>query len=233
MNIPEFKNRTPSQIINEMNHFESSGRAYKALSWLDYAKSNSNVSALEYAAFEARLAIEQLLFEQIIISVGTELDKSDYKKCNGNAKDLSRMIEKLTPHYEKLIDFTKTMAPADLPITKWDNRALVKYHGKISNYLHWSGGLDVTVKSEKWLKSGISELESAIGYVWHGLTTGSTGVMPIEKLEPEFQELWLLFLNDNITITEVVQKAADIEPVLQARLTMRSLRSLGPAKPAP
>ncbi|MDU4251929.1 hypothetical protein [Pseudomonas sp.] len=233
MNIPEFKNRTPSQIINEMIFFESSGRAYKALSWLDYAKSNNNVSALEYAALEARLAIEQLLFEQIIISVGTELDKSNYKKCSGNAKDLSRMIEKLTPHYEKLIDFTKAMAPTDFPITQWDNRALVKYHGKISNYLHWSGGLDVTVKSEKWLKCGISKVESAIGYVWHGLTTGNTGIMPIEKLEPEFQELWLLFLNDKITITEVVQKAAEIEPVLQARLTMRSLRSPGPAKPAP
>ena len=118
MNIPEFKNRSPSQIINEMNHFESSGRAYKSLSWLDYAKSNNNVSALEYAALEARLSIEQLLFEQIVISVGTELDKKNYKKCNGNAKDLSLMIEKLTPHYEKLIVFTKAMAPAGIPITK-------------------------------------------------------------------------------------------------------------------
>ncbi|MBU1285943.1 MAG: hypothetical protein KJ989_19475 [Gammaproteobacteria bacterium] len=221
MDIPEFKNRTPSQIINEMKHFESSGRAYRALSWLDYAKSNGNVSALEYSAFETRLSIEQLLFEQIIISVGTELDKSDYKKCNGNAKDLSRMVEKLTPNYEKLIDFTKAMAPAGFPITKWDNRALVKYHGKVSNYLHWSGGLDVTVKSEQWLRNGISEIETAIGYIWHGLTTGNTGVMPIEKLEPELQELWKLFINNKITIDEVVQIADDLEPVLQARLTMR------------
>ena len=221
MNIPEFKNRSPSQIINEMNHFESSGRAYKSLSWLDYAKSNNNVSALEYAALEARLSIEQLLFEQIVISVGTELDKKNYKKCNGNAKDLSLMIEKLTPHYEKLIDFTKAMAPAGIPITKWDNRSLIKYHGKVSNYLHWSGGLDVTVQSEQWLNKGISEVESAISYIWHGLTTGNTGVMPIEKLEPEFKELWVLFLSDEITISEVVQRAAEIEPILQARLTIR------------
>lgn len=221
MNIPEFKNRSPSQIINEINHFESSGRAYKSLSWLDYAKSNKNVSALEYAALEARLSIEQLLFEQIVISVGTELDKKNYKKCNGNAKDLSLMIEKLTPHYEKLIDFTKAMAPAGIPITKWDNRSLIKYHGKVSNYLHWSGGLDVTVQSEQWLNKGISEVESAISYIWHGLTTGNTGVMPIEKLEPEFKELWVLFLNDEITIGEVVQRAAEIEPILQARLTIR------------
>lgn len=204
-----------------MNHFESSGRAYKSLSWLDYAKSNNNVSALEYAALEARLSIEQLLFEQIVISVGTELDKKNYKKCNGNAKYLSLMIEKLTPHYEKLIDFTKAMAPAGISITKWDNRSLIKYHGKVSNYLHWSGGIDVTVQSEQWLNKGISEVESAISYIWHGLTTGNTGVMPIEKLEPEFKKLWVLFLNDEITISEVVQRAAEIEPILQARLTIR------------
>lgn len=221
MNIPEFKNRTPSQIINEMNHFESSGRAYKALSWLDYAQSNNNVSALEYAALETRLSIEQLLFEQLVISVGTELDRSDYKKCSGNAKNLSRMIERLTPHYEKLIDFTKAMAPVEVPITKWDNRALVKYHGKVSNYLHWSGGLDITIQSEQWLNDGISEVENAIGYIWHGLTTGNTGVMPTEKLEPELQELWMLFLNSRITINDVVRRAAEIEPILQARLATR------------
>lgn len=178
------------------------------------------MSALEYAALEARLSIEQLLFEQIVISVGTELDKKNYKKCNGNAKDLSLMIEKLTPHYEKLIDFTKAMAPAEIPITKWDNRSLIKYHGKVSNYLHWSGGLDVTAQSKQWLKKGISEVESAISYIWHGLTTGNTGVMPIEKLEPELKELWVLFFNDEITISEVVQRAAEIESILQARLTI-------------
>lgn len=221
MSTPEFKNRSPSQIINETNHFESSGRAYKSLSWLDYAKSNNNVSALEYAALEARLSIEQLLFEQVITSVGTELDKSNYKKCNGNAKNLSMMIEKLTPHYEKLIDFTKALAPAGFPITKWDNRSLIKYHWKVSNYLHWSGGLDVTVKSEQWLKNGISVVESAISYIWHGLTTGNTGIMAIEKLEPELKELWVLFLNNEITISEVVQRAAELEPILQARLTIR------------
>lgn len=221
MKIPEFKNRTPSEIIKEFNRFESSGRAFKALSWLDYAKSNGNVSALEYAALETRLSIEQLLFEQIIISVGTELDKNDYKKCSGSAKDLSKMMLKLTPHYERLIDFTKAMAPTKIPITKWDNRVLVKYHGRVSNYLHWSGGLDVTVQSEEWLKNGLVEVEIAVGYIWHGLTTGNTGVMPIEKLEPEFRELWMLFQSNNITINEVVERAAKIEPMLQARLAKR------------
>lgn len=221
MNIPGFKNRNPSQIINEINRFESSGRAYKSLSWLDYAKTNNNVSALEYSALEARLSIEQLLFEQIIISVGTELDKKNYKQCNGNAKNLSLMIGKLTPHYEKLIDFTKAMAPAGITITKWDNRSLVRHHGKVSNYLHWSGGLDVTVQSEQWLKNGISTVESAINYIWHGLTNGNTGVMAIEKLEPELKDLWVLFLNNEITIIEVARRAAELEPLLQARLTMR------------
>lgn len=218
INMPEFKNRTPTQIVTQVNRFESSGRAYKSLSWLDYARRYRSVSALEYSALEARLSIEQLLFEQLVVCVGTELDKKDYRKCSGNAKALSAMIERLTPNYEKLVDFTKAMAPEGMPITKWDNRSLVVYHGKLSKYLHWSGGLDVTVQSEKWLKDGISIVEASMNYMWNGLTTGNTGVMLIDRLEPEYKELWVLFVNDEITISEVVQRSGELDSMLQARL---------------
>ena len=64
-NIPSFNNRKPAQIVTEEIHFESSGRIYRALSWLDYAKRNKNVSALEYAAIETRLGIEQLILRPL------------------------------------------------------------------------------------------------------------------------------------------------------------------------
>ena len=50
------------------------------------------------------------------------------------------MIERLIPKYEKLVDFTVAMAPRNVPVTKWDNRKLDEYSGKVSQYLHWSGG---------------------------------------------------------------------------------------------
>ncbi|WPC67346.1 hypothetical protein SBP18_02265 [Rhodoferax ferrireducens] len=228
MSIPSFTHRTPTEIVTETNLFESSGRAYKALSWLDFAKSNRNISALEYAALETRLAIEQLFFEQLVVGVGTRLEAREYKKCSGNANKLNEIIVRLIPRYERLVAFTKAMAPAGVPITEWDNRALIQQSGKVSAYLHWSGGLDVTIQSEKWYEKGIATVEAAANYIWAGLTTGNTGVLAIEKLEPEMRELWELYANNEITIESAVERAETLEPVLKARLT----HSTGPAHEA-
>jgi hypothetical protein len=221
MSIPSFKNRSPNEIVAEKKFFESSGRIYKALSWLDYAKSNKNISALEYAALETRLAIEQLFFEQLVVGVGTKLVESEYKKCSGNAKKLNAMLEKLIIKYDQLVEFTKAMAPSNMPVTKWDNYALIQLSGKVSNYLHWSGGLDVTVKSASWFENGISIVENAANYIWQGLTTGNTAIMAIDKMEPEIRELWNLFVNDEITLARAVEMAEALEPILQSRLTCR------------
>lgn len=226
MPIPIFTQRSPNEIVTETNFFESSGRAFKALSWLDFAKTHRNISALEYAALETRLAIEQLLFEQLIVGVGTELEAHEYKKCCGNAKKLNEIIAKLIPRYKLLLAFTKAMAPAGIPITEWDNQALIQHSGKVSSYLHWSGGLDVTVQSEQWYTNGISTVEAAANYIWSGLTTGNTGVMAIERLEPEMRELWELYANDEITIESAVKRAESLEPLLKKRLALRST-SLG------
>lgn len=222
MKAPSYKNRSPNEIVSDTNFFDSAGRTYKALSWLDHAKSSGSISALEYAALETRLAIEQLLFEQLIVGVGSELEKSDYKKCSGNAKKLNEIIERLIPKYDRLIEFTRAMAPAGMPITKWDNRALINYSGKVSAYLHWSGGLDVTVQSKCWLQSGISQVEEAAGYIWKGLTTGNTAVIAIDKLEPELKELWELYLRDEISLEAAARRVAILEPILQNRLTKHS-----------
>ena len=131
MSIPSFEGREPKEILTEQNFFESSGRAYKALSWLDYAKSNQNISALEYAALETRLCIEQLLFEQLVVGVGTKLDAAQYKKCCGNAKKLNELIEKLIPRYDRLIEFTKAMVPTGIPVTKWD----IRWSNSLINYV--------------------------------------------------------------------------------------------------
>ncbi len=212
MLIPSFTNRNPDQIVTKENFFESSGRAFKALSWLDFAKSKRNISALEYAALETRLAIEQLIFEQLIVVVGTKLGTSEYKKCSGNANKLNEIIERLIPTYEKLIEFTIAIAQPDIPITKWDNRALIKHSGKVSKYLHWSGGLDTTVQSNEWFQKGIATVESAANYIWKGLTTGSTGVINIsDELKPEIKKLWDLYRNGEITLEDVKTRAKILE----------------------
>ncbi len=224
MSIPSFRNRTPIEIITEQPFYESSGRIYRALSWLDYAINNRNISALEYAALETRLGIEQLLFEQLIVGVGSELDAREYKKCKGQVKALRGIIEKLIPKYEKLIEFTIAMAPKGLPITKWDNQKLDKLSGKVSEYLHWSGGLDVTVQSEEWFDSGVAIVENAAQYIWQGLTTGNTGVMNLKKLEPEMFQLWELYEAGKISLEHAVQRADEMGPMLTERLARKNYR---------
>ena len=217
--IPPHRNRSPEEIIEENNYFESSGRIYKAISWLDYANKNKNISALEYAAFETRIGIEQLIFEQLIVSVGTELEISEYKKCKGSAKKLDQIINKLISRYEKLVDFSIALGPKNIPITKWNNKRLIEYSGRVSTYLHWSGGLDVTIQSQKWFENGMRVVGEAANYIWHGLTTGNTGIMPIEKLEPEIKELWILYELGKITIESVITRAEILLPILEKRLT--------------
>lgn len=222
MNIPSFNNRTPAEILTEKPFYDSSGRIYRAMSWLEYAKANGNISALEYAALETRLGIEQLLFEQLIVGVGSELDAVEYKKCTGQAKKLAQLIEALIPKYERLIDFTKALAPKELPVTKWDNRKLNEFSGKVSEYLHWSGGLDVTVHSTAWFEKGLSVVGNAASYVWGGLTTGNTCIMSIEKLEPEMRELWERYSAGQISIEQAMERADALDAMLSERLAARN-----------
>ncbi len=218
MSPTTFRNRSPEEILNDSNFYESSGRVFKALSWLDIAVRTKTVSALEYAALEARLGIEQLVFEELIVGVGTTLDRKDYKKCKGDVVELTKVINRLIPKYEMLVDFSKAMMSPDFPITKWDNKKLNSYHGRVSQYLHWSGGLDLTIHSEKWFQRGVDLVTEVANYMWNGLTTGNIAVMNLERLQPEILELWELFSTCEISLETAVLRAEILEPLLLARI---------------
>ena len=107
--IPNYLNRSASSIISESVRYESSGYIYRALSWLDVAKRKKSPVAFQYAAHDARQGIEQLLFEELIMSVGTKLDRSEYDKCLGNSTKLHAIINKLSPEREKLAKFNQAV----------------------------------------------------------------------------------------------------------------------------
>lgn len=114
------------------------------------------------------------------------------------------------------------MAPPNFPITKWDNQKLNELSGRVSVYLHWSGGLNITTQSVAWFDAGISVVGAAAGYVWDGLTTGNTGVMSINRLEPEMREIWGLYSNGEISIEDAVQRADRLEPIFRERIAKRN-----------
>ena len=225
---PEFRNRSPEEIISEKIFFDSVGYTYRSLSWLDIAKRRKNVPALQYAALDVRQAVEQLLFEEIIMSVGTELDRKEYEKCKGNSTKLYKVVRRLNPDYQKLVEFTQAIASTDPqwpPIEGWDHNKLMKHWGKVSNYLHWVGEPAETFESDNWLSEGITIVESAAEYIWHKMSTSFTGIMMPDNMQSEVRESWERFCVGEISLDAVKRIANLALPILRQRLHEKSERS--------
>jgi len=94
LNIPNYKDRTPEEIITDKISFESDYYIYRALSWIDYSRKNECKVSMLYAAMEVRLGIEQLLFEELVMSVGLDFNVQEYKNCIGNSTKLHKIIRR-------------------------------------------------------------------------------------------------------------------------------------------
>lgn len=219
---PEYKRRTADKIISDRVYFDSVGYTYRALSWLDLAKRERNVCALQYAAHDARQAIEHLLFEQIVLSVGTELDRKDYEKCKGNSTKLHKIIRRLNPDYEKLLLFTQAIAtvdPQSPPIVTWDHKLLIRHWGSISSYLHWAGEPAETVESQDWIDTGIAAVEEAAKHLWEKNEAGFTGIMMPQKMQPEIKECWERFRAGKVDLDSIKRQAHLALPILRKRIS--------------
>lgn len=217
---PEYRGRTLEQIISERVYFDSVGYAYRALSWLDVAKKGLNVCALQYAAHDARQAIEQLFFEEIVISVGTQLDRREYEKCKGNSTKLHKIIRRLNPDYNKLAQFTKaiiSILPQSPPLIIWDCKKLLKHWGAVSGYLHWAGEPAETFESTEWIQKGIEAVEEAADHIWKKNESGFTGIMMPQNMQPEIRDCWERFRADEIDLDSVNLTAKIALPVLNKR----------------
>lgn len=217
---PNFSDRSLDEIIEENVYFDSVGYAYRALSWLDIARKRRNVCALQYAAHDVRQAIEQLLFEELVLSVGTQLDRNEYEKCKGSSTKLHKIIKKLSPDYNKLSQFIQAITsvdPASPPLVTWDHSVLMKHWRVISNYLHWSGEPAETVESETWFITGVRAVEDATNYIWEKVTCGYTGIMMPDDMQPDLHLLWERFKAGK-TDLEGVRRAAKLAlPILRSR----------------
>jgi len=217
---PEYRGRTPEQIISERVHFDSVGYMYRAFSWIDVAKRGRNVCALQYAAHDARQSIEQLLFEEIILGVGTHLDRSEYEKCKGNSTKLHKIIHRLNPDYNKLGRFTQVIIstlPQSPPLIIWDHKKLLKHWGIVSGYLHWAGEPAETIESTEWFQKGIEAVEEAGNYIWKKNQDGFTGIMMPQKMQPEIRDCWERFRAGEIDLDSVNRTARIALPVLSKR----------------
>jgi len=216
--IPDFRNRSAQSIVTERVRNESSGYIYRALSWLDLAKREKSSPAFQYGAHDARQGIEQLLFEELVLSVGGALDRSDYVNCLGNSTKLHAIINRLSPEREKLARFVQVLMSIGEPrvdLMLWDHKLLMKYWGQLSRYLHWAGAIDETINSWQWVTAGMTLAEEAALYVWKNQTEGETAVMLPADMHPEIAHLWELFKEGKISVEELRISTRLLEDVLR------------------
>jgi hypothetical protein len=210
MRPPDFKNRNPHEIITKGQTYDSACFIYRGLSWLDYAKRHASVSALQYAALETRQAIEQLLFEELIMSVGGQLDRKNYDNCKDSSTKIAKIIKKLSPDYNKLAIFTQTimsLIPDSPPLIIWNHSALLKNWGAVSNYLHWAGEPKETFESPHWFEQAVETVECAATYIWDKMTFGYSGIMMPQGMRPEIRQVWEDFRAGKIDIYSVRERA--------------------------
>jgi len=220
MRMPDFTNREPDNIITERLFFDSAGFVYRGLSCWDYAKRNGSAVALQYAALETRHAIEQLLFEELIMSVGGQLHQKEYKKCKGNSTNFARIIRRLSRNYLQLVSFTKailSLIPDSPPLIEWDHAALLKHWGTLSSYLHWAGDPRETFNSSAWFVKGLEEIEHVATYLWDKMANGDSGVMLPQNMQPEIRQAWEDFSSGKIALDTVIERARIALPVLSMR----------------
>lgn len=216
--IPNFRGRTAHTIITENVFNDSVGYVYRALSWLDMAKIEKSGPAFQYAAHDARQGIEQLLFEELVLSTGANLERSEYKRCLGNSTKLHAIIKRLSPDREKLGVFVQVVMATGGPkleLMVWDHKLLMNYWRAVSNYLHWAGAIDETINKWSWVEAGIAKTEEACLYIWKNKTEKETGVMLPFDMHPAIAALWQRFKAGSIGEKDVKIACELLQPVLR------------------
>ena len=221
MHVPPHANRTPEQIVGSERKFDSAWHFWQSLSWLDYAKRNISITALQYAALELRFGIEHLWFDIIVTTLGGRLDVDEYSRCKGNRTKMYKILDRLSPDHEKLVRFTNICGSLDRrqpPLIEWDMPRLKRLHGETSeNLLHFLGIPNETTDRPEWFVETLTLLETGVNYIWHCLRTARTGQLDIDSMPPEVRQAWEDFRSGQIDEDSVRTRLRLSTPVLRKR----------------
>ncbi len=175
---------------------------------------NSN-SLLLYAAFELRMAVEQLLFT-IIFLVSEEVDDVLLKKCR--KKDgLFRTLREVEPKYTMLIRFGKILSESYSHIPEfanWDIKILKKFHNRLSDYCHSPLIVHEIEEIPNWTNETKDELLKIYDYLAHNLKKG-TPYLRFHESTPIVNDLFLDFINKKITEDDVRERFEILKPYLE------------------
>lgn len=220
---PDYKNRDLEEIIGQKISFDSVGHFYRAVSLLDYFDRTHLLTSLLYSSIEARMGIEHLLFEQLVLSVGLKLSQDDYERCLNNRMKFEKLIQELSPDYEKLQQFTGavlelTRTENDMLIPElvfWRPRELMKDWGKLSKYLHWFGSRTETTDNSDWVDEYQNNIRNILLPIWGRMSSGLPGLLHSDNMESHVRDIWTDFRDEKIDIGSAKRRLDLIRPILR------------------
>jgi len=133
-----------------------------------------------------------------------------------------KLIDELTPGYEKLIEFTRiilTLEPNAPEIAAWDMPKLKRCHGEASEFLHFQGTPEDTFETDIWVIRSLAKLEEMAHYIWTEMASHhGTGFILPRTMPPEVNSIWERFRDGKIDKDSAKRQLDLARPVLAERL---------------
>lgn len=212
-----------SKIFLEKRHCESDWFILRSKDLIDLAKRHNSLSALIYAALEARKAVEQLWFELIVACHKGKISKKLVEECR-KTDGIFRVMQKTEPDYRKLVRFCSICRSVyiEMPIViEWDQRKLVRFWNSLSKYCHSPMSPVDTYESSEWFNQGLALLNEVYDYISSNMKRvggrGGTGVIDTGTMPEEVKQAWEAFKSDSISEDQLYHRLKIMFPVLQMR----------------
>lgn len=218
---PTYRNRTADEIAHQELFFDSAGYFYRSMSWLDRFSGNQHFTVLLYACIEGRMGIEHTIFEEVVLSTGTNLSRADYQRCLRSSQNLGKMLKQISPDYEKLQEFTQAVSavtPGTPPIIFWSLKQLQIAWGKLSEYVHWFGAQNETTDDPRWLVQVHQNVLAIMEPIWKKLLSGENAIMHPDGMKPNTREIWEDFRSGKISIESVRSRLEIIRPMIIGKI---------------
>jgi hypothetical protein len=218
MPIPEHRNKSANEILAINELLDSATYFYLAICWFNLYEREGKFQILLNAAINARMGIEYLLFEEILLSCGQDLTDEEYQKCLKDSRKLEKILNKLQPEYLRLKEFTQAFAklePKAPILTIWNIKAVLKQWGELSSILHWGGANVLTTMSDDWLSVTGNKIGGIIEALWKQKTSGSSAIMNVNDMKPGTKEIWEDFKSGKINAASVTKRLEIMRPIIE------------------
>ena len=163
-----------------------------------------------------------LCYLKFSLSVGLRLSQDDYERILKNRMKFEKLIQELSPDYEKLQQFTGAVLELsrmenDIPeLVFWRPGELMKNWGKLSKYLHWFGAKTQTTDNSDWVDEYQNNIRNILLPIWERMSSGPPGLLHPDNMESHVRNIWVDFRDEKIDIGSAKKRLDLIRPILHS-----------------